>query len=787
MKINKLFLVNVPAFKVDRYEKIVEASKGIITESKPKLSPNEIFEDKSALVYCKFCKIAFLKNEVWRIVTMKMISELRGHYNKRGIFKFDHFTRFKDTKRTCKVCELWYMIVIAEHELMKTELKFALSQGIPVHEERDQKAKVLKSNSFKSEDFKNKLKQWRIMYYFGSCYEVDMIMLDKLKRPNSKLYLQLKMFEYITKFEIKYPKLIAMNTQIPNECSNLWVPMIPIGPRVRRCSKYEGRNYNNLITDELEDSFEEDEIHNKTTVDRRDQRKMKVEINKIRVHFFFTEFMDISDFVKNTEVEIRVTDGPDWNRFISTGKAKPFESMDPTKDDIVQTDNKSVYLFSKKMDEFFITMKCGIKFDKDIQTENLGLSLYNGVYFPDNHYYNSDALPIEWLEIFEKKEYLIQIEEKSEITDVFDPNCTKRELDYAKEPWSFLNKTIFKMGSEKQLALKKTPSVDFIKLNKNLSKNPNKQSKVDQIDNYGIQNNGTPMKFVDELKASYHTARNAIKNELGFQNNCKNTQFNFQPIAEINSRTKLSQIASIGSISTKFSRFFKSRNRPEGYRSTGEVLAKTIPSENSTKELPAKKFLKSICNSNELKTTGSKRPASAIEHKPNSYTRISESNSKDSFLEAAKDVKAFCPDRTKPHQYEIPEKYRGKMCKRKKHKKFKKKPKPHLWQYTEDQVKFLKDKDRGSRPVSARLIFHNNVSKKKELQQLFELVKRPNDLSNYNSSKWGLLSKRSKSVFKNRPQTSHPSKFAQRNLSAGRKFENSQSEFAHPNPNAHNE
>lgn len=131
----QIFLVGVPSFEVDKYQKWMNSFMGIDNSiEKPKLTASEVFEDKSALVYCKLCKVAFLKNQVSKIVTMKMISELRGHYNKRGIFKFDHFTKFKDTKRTCKVCELCYMIVIAEHELMKTELQFAIFQGIPVHE-----------------------------------------------------------------------------------------------------------------------------------------------------------------------------------------------------------------------------------------------------------------------------------------------------------------------------------------------------------------------------------------------------------------------------------------------------------------------------------------------------------------------------------------------------------------------------------------------------------------------------------------------------------------------------
>ena len=95
------YLVSVPSFEVDKYERLI--SNDPMATIKPKLTAKEVFEEKSALIYCKLCKVAFLKNDVSKIVTMKMISELRGHYNKRGIFKFDHFTKFKDTKRTCKV------------------------------------------------------------------------------------------------------------------------------------------------------------------------------------------------------------------------------------------------------------------------------------------------------------------------------------------------------------------------------------------------------------------------------------------------------------------------------------------------------------------------------------------------------------------------------------------------------------------------------------------------------------------------------------------------------------
>ena len=89
-----------------------------------------------------------------KIVTMRMLSKLRSHYNKRGIFKFDHFTRFKDTRRTCKVCELCYQIVIAEHELIKTEERFARLQGIPVDDLSKEKEIIANDDHVTSDIFK---------------------------------------------------------------------------------------------------------------------------------------------------------------------------------------------------------------------------------------------------------------------------------------------------------------------------------------------------------------------------------------------------------------------------------------------------------------------------------------------------------------------------------------------------------------------------------------------------------------------------------------------------------
>lgn len=85
---------------------------------------------------------------------MRMLSNLRSHFNLRGIFHLDNFTRFKDTKRTCKVCSLCYQIVIAEHELIKTEEKMARLQGIPVDDLSKEKEIIANDDHVTSDIFK---------------------------------------------------------------------------------------------------------------------------------------------------------------------------------------------------------------------------------------------------------------------------------------------------------------------------------------------------------------------------------------------------------------------------------------------------------------------------------------------------------------------------------------------------------------------------------------------------------------------------------------------------------
>ena len=107
------------------------------------------------------------------------------------------------------------MVVIAEHELMKTELQFAIIQGIPVQEknERKQQKGHYKANLVRPEDIKGKLKQWRILFYLDTLRDVDMTKLLTDKEEGEPLYIQIKLFEYFTKFILKSSKSISKTTK----------------------------------------------------------------------------------------------------------------------------------------------------------------------------------------------------------------------------------------------------------------------------------------------------------------------------------------------------------------------------------------------------------------------------------------------------------------------------------------------------------------------------------------------------------------------------------------------
>lgn len=342
---------------------------------------------------------------------------------------------------------------------------------------------------------------------------------------------------------------------------------------------------NNFENSEFSDAEHEEEPLAQTQV----FKKIKLKVNKLRVHYFFTEINNIEQFCKNTEIEIRLTDGPNWNKMLMQGKVYPFVHMNPKNSTSVQMQNSILYLFSDKIDDCYLTLKAGLMYDKTLNNEELTLYPFYDTYFSENHYYSSDPLPIEWLEIFESKEKLQELEEKSEVADLFDPLSNKNQLDYAKKPKSFLNKTLLESDQMKIRVKHPKPSkLDFIKLNVDLIKTLNK------------------------IKPDENSAKTSP---------FKEAQRPFTP--RTNASSGLSKFVN----SRPQGQFMTSRNsRLRMYRTNLEEV--------EDKELPTNTFFKTIENNDALKLTGRDRPVSAIQmNNHHSYTKNSERGSKSSLLD----------------------------------------------------------------------------------------------------------------------------------------------------------
>jgi hypothetical protein len=135
-------------------------------------------------------------------------------------------------------------------------------------------------------------------------------------------------------------------------------------------------------------------------------------VNKLKIHYFFSKNENILGLLRNMEVEIRLTDGADWDKIISNGHFKPFEYLEGSKfnlkkddklqDGTAKREHHMIHLLSKRISDMTVDCTVGLNMDHDVETENLRLYPQYGIFFPDSNYHNCNPLPIEWLDIFER-------------------------------------------------------------------------------------------------------------------------------------------------------------------------------------------------------------------------------------------------------------------------------------------------------------------------------------------------------------------------------------------------
>lgn len=202
-ELGNIFFLTVKSFElVDTkvFNQLADMSDAQKTERI--LEIQERAEKTNNTVQCTLCRINFKKSEITKIVSMNMLFELKQHLNKRGIFKFEYLERFRGYQLSCKVCDLCYLLIVAEHELIEVEKLFGGSLNIPVKDESEgnkKKAtgvvadmlKEMESRKISSDRFKDHLLQWRLLFYFQDLHDKTLTELGDMA-SSGKVYLHVK-------------------------------------------------------------------------------------------------------------------------------------------------------------------------------------------------------------------------------------------------------------------------------------------------------------------------------------------------------------------------------------------------------------------------------------------------------------------------------------------------------------------------------------------------------------------------------------------------------------------
>lgn len=234
-------------------------------------------DELTCSVYCKLCGLIFKKDEASKTLTYKLLWELSQHLKKRGRNLLDIEVSHSST-RPCRVCDLCYMVVVSEHELIELEQQFAKAQNIPIKDPY-LRVPIEKKAKHRPALLSEVLKQWRFMVYLEYIYfePEDGQMFDEFNVNLSNVHLQLKLFNIKNDFVLDL-KPVDLDKDVELKKVN-----------------WGGR-----------------------TVYR---------INLLRVYYFFSEALDITKFLGETDLYIRLTYTKDWNNYIAHGSSRTLSNF----------------------------------------------------------------------------------------------------------------------------------------------------------------------------------------------------------------------------------------------------------------------------------------------------------------------------------------------------------------------------------------------------------------------------------------------------------------------------
>jgi len=224
--------------------------------------------------------------------------------------------------RPCRVCNLCYMLVVGEHELIEIEQQFARAQNIPIYDAVVRVPIDIKPKHRPALLGEN-LHQWRLMFYINEIYGIE----ENLRNVDlNDFYLQYKLHNFKTCFKINvsFKEKNQGNLTSPLEQSLIKEQLNKASiPSNQKSSNKSGiQLYKIGSTSNFKQNFMNANTPMHSPKSNIANQTPFLYVNKIRVHYFFSENENIEKFLQETEIKIRLTNGKDWNNFVAEGSSK---------------------------------------------------------------------------------------------------------------------------------------------------------------------------------------------------------------------------------------------------------------------------------------------------------------------------------------------------------------------------------------------------------------------------------------------------------------------------------
>ena len=315
----------------------------------------------SDLILCTLCQLNFPRQKVTKILNVRMILAVQGSLAKRGIDIYQHF-RIKAEQfqsLSIRVCSLCYMVIVQEYKLIQLSKALATKSGnkseenILVENDVQYELKYKQTGIFNDLDtLETKKIQWRIMVYF----EYLTGRLENLLTHDKQYYIQFKF----------------LRSTFGKEISS---------QSAEKITKYQEST-----------EHSQEELH----------------LGHLLIHHIFSLDLNICEFMKEVDIEIRITTSQEWEDVVARGHFHPlreFVEVGNLYFGDVQRNRKNIKLFTEEMGELSVECTFGLVREAE-NSVSMELKRYgrHHVYLPTLPFYTSDPLPEPWVEVFAEKE-----------------------------------------------------------------------------------------------------------------------------------------------------------------------------------------------------------------------------------------------------------------------------------------------------------------------------------------------------------------------------------------------